>query len=88
MISAVELLMDKYAENITLMSSGKPVLHPIDDKTINTMIKIVKETGSFEQFEKIVNPEVLTRVADTEKKTIPNIYEHVIKEVKNGRPKV
>lgn len=88
LIKAVEVLMDAYADNVSKIAKGEPVQHPIDDKTIDTMIKIVKEMTSFEQFEKIANPEIRKLTAQVEaQKPIGNIYEHVLDKVKNGKAK-
>lgn len=89
LITAVELLMDKYAENLTLIANGEAVTTPIDDKTIDTMIKIIKEMTSFEQFEKIANPELVKRTKSIEQKPIDNMFEHAVTQVKkNGNSKI
>ena len=57
LISGIEAVLDRYAEELQKKAKGLPVDTPIDDKTIDTMIKMVKEMTNFEQFERIANPQ-------------------------------
>ena len=89
LIKSVEGILDAYADNLNAIAKGKEVKYPIEDKTIDTVIKIVKEMSNFEQFEKIANPELkqLAKTLET-KKPIDNMLEHVIKQKTNGYSKV
>jgi hypothetical protein len=87
LITSVEQLIDAYADNLNHIAKGEEVKHPIEDKTIDTMIKIVKEIVNFEQFERIANPDIKKMTKELEPKAIGNIYEHALTKVKNGNSK-
>jgi hypothetical protein len=87
LINSIELFWDAYADNLNRIAKGEEVKYPIEDKTVDTVLKMTKEMTSFEQFEKIANPDAVKIALEAPKK-VDNIYEHVVKQVKNGHSKI
>ena len=84
LIKSIESLLDAYADNLNSIAKGEEIKYVIEDKTIDTAIKFIKEMTNLEQFEKIANP----TITKEEEKTTGNTFEDVSKKIQaklNGK---
>lgn len=86
LINAIESFWDAYADNLSAIAKGEEIKFPIEDKTVDTVLKMTKEMTSFEQFERISNPELKATLINQPQKPVDNMFEHAITQVKkNGK---
>jgi len=84
LIKAIDNILEAYADNLNAIAKGEEIKYVIEDKTVDTAIKFIKEMTNLEQFEKIANPNI---VKEAEKIT-GNTFEDVSKKVQaklNGK---
>jgi len=89
LIKSIESFWEAYADNLDSVAKGEEIKYVIEDRMVETVLKMTKEITSFEQLEKIANPELKLRELAVEQKPIENMFEHAVKKVsRNGNTKV
>lgn len=62
MVSAINQVLEQYAENLELLAVGKEPVISIDYKTLDMAMKFIDKTGNLEQFEKFANGQPLGKL--------------------------
>ena len=85
LINSIELFWDAYADNLNAIAKGEEIARVIEDKTVDTVLKMTKEMSSFEQFEKIANPNAIKEIDKVVRTPIEEVSEKIKKNGISGR---
>ena len=85
LINSIELFWDAYADNLNAIAKGEDISRVIEDKTVDTVLKMTKEMSSFEQFEKIANPNAIKEIDKVVRTPIEEVSEKIKKNGISGR---